>query len=297
MSMTITNQTNQDYWFGPLHLPAGVGTGTLVVDDTSATSLYLTDDAVADQINALYACSPAKITVTGFASPFPRPTGEPEILHGDGSPEGLIYAPQGSLFLSRSASVVYQKSTGVFTNTGWQIVGSNGLVAPSGSVTAYTAATAPSGWLLCDGSAVSRAVYSVLFSVIGTTFGAGDGTTTFNLPDMRGRMIAGLAVSGGHTDVNAIAKTEGVSSVAYRRPKHKHTTHDPGHGHYVVGSHSVGGGYPGINAGVVNQDGGAYITTGFGSDATTTGVVVGSDITNDAVDAPSYLVLNFIIKT
>src|SRR5579859_1322131 len=47
MSMTLTNQTNQDYWFGPLHLDGGVGT-TLIVDDTSATSLYLTDDSVAD---------------------------------------------------------------------------------------------------------------------------------------------------------------------------------------------------------------------------------------------------------
>ena len=46
--MLVTNTTIQDYWFGPLHLPAGVGTGTLLVDDTSSTSLYLSDDGVAD---------------------------------------------------------------------------------------------------------------------------------------------------------------------------------------------------------------------------------------------------------
>ena len=50
----------------------------------------------------------------------------------------------------------------------------------------YGGATAPSGWLLCDGTAVSRTTYAALFAVISTTFGTGDGSTTFNVPDMRG---------------------------------------------------------------------------------------------------------------
>ncbi len=116
--MVITNQTTQDYWFGPLHLLAGVGQ-QLTVDDTSATSLYLTDDTVADAINNLYASG--KITVASAAVPFPRPTGMPEVLHGDGSPEGLHYAPQGSLFLRRDggdAWHLYVKTTAVTVNTG-----------------------------------------------------------------------------------------------------------------------------------------------------------------------------------
>jgi hypothetical protein len=83
--MLVTNQTTQDYWFGPLHLLGGVGQ-QLTVDDTSDTSLYLTDDTVADAINNLYASG--KITVSSAAAPFPRPTGMPETLNGDGSPEG-----------------------------------------------------------------------------------------------------------------------------------------------------------------------------------------------------------------
>ncbi len=83
--MLVTNETAQDYWFRPLHLTAGVGQ-TLTVDDTSATSLYLLDDTVADALNNLY--NSGKITVSGQALPFPRPTGSPEILHGSGSPEG-----------------------------------------------------------------------------------------------------------------------------------------------------------------------------------------------------------------
>lgn len=63
---------------------------------------------------------------------------------------------------------------------------------PSGAVSAFAMETAPSGWLSADGTAVSRATYANLFSAIGTTYGAGDGTTTFNLPDLRGEFIRGF---------------------------------------------------------------------------------------------------------
>lgn len=68
---------------------------------------------------------------------------------------------------------------------------------PPGVVVSYAGAAAPTGWLLCDGSAVSRATYSDLFTAISTTFGAGNGSTTFNLPDIRGRTVAGVDNMGG----------------------------------------------------------------------------------------------------
>jgi len=68
---------------------------------------------------------------------------------------------------------------------------------PTGSVTSYAGSTAPSGWLLCYGQAVSRSTYSDLFAVIATTYGAGDGSTTFNLPDARGRVAVGKDNMGG----------------------------------------------------------------------------------------------------
>lgn len=120
--MLITNLTVQDYWFGPLHLPGGNGS-TLTVDDTNDTSLYLTDDSVADAINYLYAQIPAKITVSTPAAPFPRPTGKPDVLHGDGSPEGLVYASEGTLFLRRDNANVYQKRSMVHVNVGWTALG------------------------------------------------------------------------------------------------------------------------------------------------------------------------------
>jgi phage-related tail fiber protein len=59
-----------------------------------------------------------------------------------------------------------------------------------GEMRDYAGTTAPTGWLLADGSAVSRTTYASLFAVVGTTYGAGNGTTTFNIPDMRGRVSA-----------------------------------------------------------------------------------------------------------
>lgn len=75
---------------------------------------------------------------------------------------------------------------------------------PIGSITLWSASTAPNAkWKICDGSAISRETYETLFDIIGTTYGTGDGSTTFNLPDLRGKFA--LGVSGTH----ALASTGG----------------------------------------------------------------------------------------
>lgn len=68
-------------------------------------------------------------------------------------------------------------------------------INPIGIISPYAGATAPTGWLLCDGSAVSRTTYANLFTLIGTTYGAGNGSTTFNIPDMVGRVPVGRVAS------------------------------------------------------------------------------------------------------
>lgn len=65
------------------------------------------------------------------------------------------------------------------------------VLVPAGSVIAYAAIAAPDGWLKANGAAVSRETYADLFAAIGTTFGVGDGTTTFNVPDLRGSFLRG----------------------------------------------------------------------------------------------------------
>jgi microcystin-dependent protein len=109
--------------------------------------------------------------------------------------------------------------------------GQGAATSPTGATMGWMAATPPTGWLICDGAAVSRTIYSVLFAIIGTTFGAGDGSTTFNLPDARGRMLIG--VSGGH----ALGTTGGAESVTLsvgQLPSHTHAVTDPGHFHTAL---------------------------------------------------------------
>ncbi len=68
---------------------------------------------------------------------------------------------------------------------------------PAAQMLLYGGSSAPTGWLLCNGAAVSRATYATLFAEIGTTFGVGDGSTTFNVPDMRGRIPIGAGTGTG----------------------------------------------------------------------------------------------------
>lgn len=82
------------------------------------------------------------------------------------------------------------------------------LMTPIGTVVDFAGSTAPTGWLLCYGQAVSRTTYAALYSIIGTTYGVGNGTTTFNLPDARGRVIAGKDDMGG-TSANRLTNQSG----------------------------------------------------------------------------------------
>ena len=70
-------------------------------------------------------------------------------------------------------------------------------VLPVGMISPYGGASAPTDWQLCYGQAISRTTYSALFTAISTTYGVGDGSTTFNLPDLRGRVVAGQDDMGG----------------------------------------------------------------------------------------------------
>lgn len=80
--------------------------------------------------------------------------------------------------------------------------------APSGSIVDYAGATEPSGWLFCYGQAISRTTYADLFAAISTTYGVGDGSTTFNVPDLRGRVVAGQDDMGG-TSANRLTGLSG----------------------------------------------------------------------------------------
>ena len=91
------------------------------------------------------------------------------------------------------------------------MIASNPVMCPIGMLAPYAGSTAPDGWLLCAGQAVSRSTYAGLFSVISTTYGVGDNSTTFNIPDLRGRVPVGEDDMGG-TAANRV--TAGISGIA-----------------------------------------------------------------------------------
>jgi microcystin-dependent protein len=110
-------------------------------------------------------------------------------------------------------------------------------VTPTGVVLAYSGPTAPSGWLICDGSAVSRASYgalNTLYSGASYPYGSGDGSTTFNLPDLRKRYVAGKGAS------DTLGFTEGgnIAGTAYASRSMSHTHAVPGHYHSTTGAGS-----------------------------------------------------------
>lgn len=84
---------------------------------------------------------------------------------------------------------------------------------PIGTISVFSGAIPPAGYLICDGSAISRTTYSELFSIIGTTYGSGDGSTTFNLPNLKGRVVAGQDSS--QTEFDTIGETGGEKTITY----------------------------------------------------------------------------------
>lgn len=90
---------------------------------------------------------------------------------------------------------------------------------PAGFVDYFAASVPPAGWLECNGAAISRTTYAALFLAIGTTFGAGDGSTTFNIPDCRGEFIRGWDNGRGVDSARALG-----SAQDHQMQSHTHTT-------------------------------------------------------------------------
>jgi microcystin-dependent protein len=111
---------------------------------------------------------------------------------------------------------------------------SNNVVrgVPAGVVIDFSGSTIPEGYLLCDGSEVSRTTYARLFTLIGTTYGAGDGSTTFRLPDCRGRISIGVGQGSGLTNrvLAAIGGAETHILTEAQLPSHTHTQNSHSHG-------------------------------------------------------------------
>lgn len=111
---------------------------------------------------------------------------------------------------------------------------------PCGSVTAFAGSSAPSGWLLCYGQAVSRTTYAALYSAIGVAYGSGDGSTTFNLPDLRGRVPAGVDNMGG-SDAARLDWANTLGTAGGAQTHTLQTSEIPAHDHPASLGGSAGG--------------------------------------------------------
>ena len=111
---------------------------------------------------------------------------------------------------------------------------------PTGSVHMMATTTAPSGYLKCNGTAISRTTYAALFAIIGTTHGAGDGSSTFNVPDLRGEFVRGWDDSRGVDSGRNFGTSQSDNNKQHNHSASSTIT-DPGHFHYVASATSING--------------------------------------------------------
>lgn len=134
-------------------------------------------------------------------------------------------------------------------------------ILPPGIIIPYAGVSVPPGWLLCDGSAISRTAYGGLFSFIGSNWGNGDGSTTFNLPDLRGRFLRGVDGSANR-DPDKTTRTAANPGGNTGNNVGSVETDDAGHNH--SDSQSASSGIPSVNhshgnTGYISHNHGHYI--------------------------------------
>jgi microcystin-dependent protein len=123
---------------------------------------------------------------------------------------------------------------------GWRKTPENSASLPAGTIVQWPGATAPANWLICDGSAVSRTTYSSLFAALGVQYGSGDGSTTFNLPNLKGKVAVGLDSS--QTEFDTLGETGGAKTHTLSEaemPSHTHV--QDSHNHTFSGTTDGGG--------------------------------------------------------
>lgn len=124
-----------------------------------------------------------------------------------------------SITKSDGTTSILSESSGTATlnnvTLGSGVVFSAGNEIPAGAISAFGMSSPPSGWIVCNGGAISRTTYSALFAAIGTTWGAGDGSSTFNVPDLRGQFLRGWA-NGSTEDPDRSSRTGGDNVGSYQ---------------------------------------------------------------------------------
>ena len=206
----------------------------------------------------------------------------PSLTYAGDIDTGFYYIGANSFGIAvNGTSLITFSTLGLQINSG-SLLNSAGVAivgVPIGTVLDYAGATAPSLFLLCFGQAISRATYSVLFALLGTVYGVGDGATTFNIPDLRGRLAAGkddmggaaasrITVAGGNFNAAVLGATGGEQNrtmaagdlVGHTHTYTNTTSSDGGHTHTVGANNPLAVG-AGASANLIPGGANNYATT------------------------------------
>jgi microcystin-dependent protein len=237
----------------------------------------------------------------------------------------VLIGTYDSLFPIASLPVsIYNGGTGATTAEGARInLGLGTFLVPTGSLIMWPSVTIPTDWKLCNGDAISRTTFATLYSLIGTTFGVGDGTTTFNLPNYKNRMpygadVVAIGATGGSANAIVVSHTH-TGTTDNQSVNHAHTFSGTTGGQSNDHQHNLPTQYSGSLGDFVNLAG--YNGTSTSSVSLSSGVTAGHDHTFSGTTAnnnanhnhafttgsagssgtnanlPPYLGINFIIKT
>lgn len=213
------------------------------------------------------------------------------------------------------ANVPILTSSADFAST--TLAGSAALLMPTGVVLPFAGSSAPSGWLACDGTAISRTTYATLFAAISTSYGVGDGSTTFNLPDFRGRfprfndaMFGGTAASRDTGRVHGSAQgfltsATGLSNASSSVSGTANSGVNLAHNHSAsfnvrINSSGLGNQTPATDNGSGSVAGNAVTVNNSGSldhSHSLSGTAAAQAISGGAETRPINLAVNAIIKT
>ena len=243
---------------GNVHITGGTNqvalAGTITVVAGSITGIGVTSGGVG------YESAPI-VTITQ-TSPTPTTPATATAVISSGAVTNIIVTDPGTGYVAGNVSVTFSLPPSEFLTTdgrgnlAWSAGGGSGS-SPTGSILMWPTSSAPTGYLICDGSAIDRSTYNGLFSILGTTFGIGDGSTTFNLPNYTdrfamgvGSIATGAGETGGSANAVVAAHTHSATSTSVfagnplglhthsanfvgnaASTTHTHTINDPGHNH------------------------------------------------------------------